>query len=211
MTSQWPRPRLGWRAWATRWRIPLLVVTTWAAGTVSLLASEGGGEADAHGHQGGLLVPPSVWAIVSFLIVLAILLKKILPPIVDVMDRRAQAIRDALEAAEKAKAEREALLATHAQELQRSKDEVLKLIEDGRADAQRARESIVSAARKEAEDTSARARREIEQAKQAAVEELHQRSIALAFDLARRLVEKNLNPDDHQELIQERIRRLPDA
>jgi F0F1-type ATP synthase membrane subunit b/b' len=55
---------------------------------------------------------------------------------------------------------------------------------------------------------AARARREIELAKQAALEELHLQSVQLSFDLASQLIQKSLDPGEHQELVEERLRQF---
>lgn len=166
----------------------------------------------AHAEEGpGLIVPPNVWAIASFLVVAAIVVKKIVPRIIDAMDRRAERIRTALEAAERARAEREALIASHAAEVARCREEALRIIQEGKAEAARLKETLVAEARREAEELSAKTHREIELAKQAAVEELHRRAVELAFDLARHLIRKNLDPKDHEDLIRERVRSVPPA
>ena len=56
-----------------------------------------------------------------------------------------------------------------------------------------------------------RAKREIDLAKSGALEDLHQRSVELAFDLTSRLIGKTLDPNDHQQLIKERIERFSAA
>lgn len=190
-------------------------VSLFACALVPSLVLASGEPAGEGGHGGAgagdLLLPPNVWAILSFLVVLAILLKKLLPPIIDVMDRRATAIREALDAAEKAREEKAALLASHEKEVKRARDEALAIVEEGKADALQAKDSIIAAARSEAEEMTHRARREIEQAKQAAIDGLQRRAVDLAFDIAGRLVEKSLDPEEHQKLIQERLKELPNA
>lgn len=183
----------------------LVLASVLAALPAVLLGAEGG----HGGEEPQLLVPPNVWAILSFFLVAAIVVKKILPRIVEVMDRRAETIRASLEGLERARVEREALLASHAAEVQRCRDEALRIVAEGKADAERVRERLVSEARREAEELSAKARREIELAKQAAVDDLHRRAVDLAFDLAGRLIRKNLDPKDHEDLVRERIRDLP--
>ena len=147
----------------------------------------------------------------SFLIVLTILLKKLLPPIILVMDKRAREISEALEAAEKARDERRALAESHAAEMRKAQEEVMALIEQGKADAVKLKDSILTDARRESEEVAARARREIEQAKQASIDELQRRAVSLALDLAGQVIKRELKPADHQALIQERIRDLPSA
>lgn len=165
------------------------------------------GADEAHPKDEGWYVLPSTfWAIISFLIVLFILWKKLFPLITDAIDRRAREIRDSLAAAEKAKMEAEEAMQRHQADLDAARHEARAIIEEGKADAQRVKDEIVQSARKEAEEVSERARREIQLAKQAALEELHHQSVQLSLDLAGRLIQKSLDPHEHQELIEDRLR-----
>jgi len=157
---------------------------------------------------GNAVIPPTVWAIISFLVVLAILWKKVLPIILDAMDKRAREIRDALSAAENARAEAEQMMQRHQADLDAARHEARQIIEEGKADAQRVKAQIIDDAQREAQQTIERVRREIDLAKQAALEQLHLRSVQLSFELARDLIGKSLDPQDHQALIDERIRAL---
>ena len=124
------RRRVGW-SWLAL-PVTVLLPALLLAVDPAAAASHGGGGEPA------ILVPPNVWAIVSFAIVAVVLLWKVLPPIRDVMDKRAQMIREALEAAEKARAQQQALIASHAAEMRRSRDEILALMDQGKAEALRA-------------------------------------------------------------------------
>ncbi len=166
-----------------------------------LLAAEEGGQPNIMG-----LPFATFWAALSFLIVLLILWKKLLPPIFTALDKRAQDIRDSLDAAEKARADAGEMIKRHEDALEKARQEARAIIEEGKADAERVKDKIVSDARADAEDVTARARREIDLAKQAALHELHQQSVALSLDLAGSLIKKTLNADDHQDLIQDRIK-----
>jgi F-type H+-transporting ATPase subunit b len=168
-------------------------------------------EAENGGHAAPAeppLVPQTIWAIVSFLIVLAILLKYLIPPILKAMDQRAADIRDALAAAEKAKAEAQVLIEKHHADLETARKDAAAIIEEGKADANRVRESIVAEARRDAQELAARAKRDIERAKDDALVVLKKAAVEMAVDITAALIQKNLNPAEHQSLIEERIRRL---
>jgi F-type H+-transporting ATPase subunit b len=156
-------------------------------------------------------ISQSLWAIASFVLVLVILLKKLFPPIVQAMDRRASDIRETLAAAEKARDESKALLAQYEESLEKGRKEALAIIEEGKADASKLRDSILESAKKDAEETVARARRDIEQAKITALDDLTRRSIQIGIELASRLIQKSVSPEEHQALIQETVRKLPAA
>ena len=156
------------------------------------------------------LVPPTVWAVISFAVVLFILWKKLIPVITGAMDDRAEKIREALEAADQAKADAEAAMATHQGNLETARQESRAIIEEGKRDAEKVKAQIVEDANKEAVEISQRVTREIELAKEAALDALHQRSVALSIDLASKLIDKNLEAEDNQKLIDETVKGFSD-
>jgi len=158
-----------------------------------------------------IFIEQTVWAIISFVVVLAILLKKLLPPIVKAMDKRAAGIREALLAAEKARAETREMMAQHEAQFEKARAEAAAIIEEGKADALKVKDGIVQSAKKEAEEISARMRREIEQAKTVAIGELDRRAVDLSIDIAAKLIGRSVNPAEHQDLIRQRVQGLPDA
>ncbi len=157
------------------------------------------------------LIPSTVWGILVFATVLVILWKKAYPPITEALEKRSRLILESLEAAERAKKEAEALMARHEESLEKARAEARAIIEEGKADAQKVKDRIVESARQESEELTARARREIELAKNSAVDELHRRAIQLSLEIASKVIRKTLRPEDHQELIQESIRKYQEA
>ncbi len=167
-----------------------------------VLAAEGGG----HGGEAAI-IPPTVWGIIIFGTVLAILWWKAFPPITAALEKRAKLIEDSLKAAERAKAEAEAMMAKHEASLDKARAEARAIIEEGKADAIKVKDDIVASARRESEEMADRARREIDLAKRAAVDELHRRSVELSLDIAAKVIRKTLRAEDHDDLIKESIRR----
>ena len=156
------------------------------------------------------LISPTWWAVISFVVVLFILWKKLLPVILGAMDDRAAKIRDALEAADQAKADAEAAMATHQGNLETARQESRAIIEEGKRDAGKVKAQIVEDANREAGEISQRATREIELAKESALADLHQQSVDLSIDLAGKLIHKNLSAEDNQALIDETVKGFSD-
>jgi len=170
------------------------------------------GDEGAHAEKGVITyVTQFFWACASFVVVLLILLKKLMPPITAALDKRAADIRDALSVAEKARAEAEAMISKHEAHLETARAEAASIIEEGKADALKVKDSIVSSARKEVEEVEARSRREIEQAKTAAVDELDRRAVEISVGIAGKLIGKTIDASEHQGLIQESLRDLQNA
>ena len=162
---------------------------------------------DGHGAKASdPVIPQTVWAILSFLVVLFILWKKAIPPILGAMDSRAEKIREALAAADQAKADAEAAMAAHQDNLETARQESRSIIEEGKRDAEKVKAQIIEDASQEAGEISQRVTREIQLAKEAALDDLHKRSVALSIDLAGKLIQKNLSAKENQKLIDKTVK-----
>ena len=162
---------------------------------------------DGHGAKASdPVIPQPVWAILSFLVVLFILWKMLIPKILGAMDSRAEKIREALAAADQAKADAEAAMAAHQGNLETARQESRSIIEEGKRDAEKVKAQIIEDANQEAGEISQRVTREIQLAKEAALDDLHKRSVALSIDLAGKLIQKNLSAKENQKLIDKTVK-----
>tara|TARA_Y100000590_G_scaffold155234_1_gene178445 strand:- start:4355 stop:4849 length:495 start_codon:yes stop_codon:yes gene_type:complete len=139
--------------------------------------------------------------IVSFLILfigLRILLYK---PILKVLDRRSQKIKESLESADKAK-----------QEADISRDEIQKKFDEARVEGQemiaqareiadRFKEEELAKARSEIQAERSKAEAEIRQERDAAIEELREHFAGLAMSAAERLVSRTMDEEAHRDII----------
>ena len=157
-----------------------------------------------------VVIPQSLWAIFSFAVVLFILWKMLIPKILGAMDSRAEKIREALAAADQAKADAEAAMAAHQDNLETARQESRAIIEEGKRDAEKVKARIIEDANQEAGEISQRVKREIQLAKESALDDLHKRSVALSIDLAGKLIHKNLSAEDNQQLIDETVKGFSD-
>jgi F-type H+-transporting ATPase subunit b len=165
-------------------------------------AAEHGSEAAAS-HPSIMNVDPGlmVWTIVVFIVLLVALRFTAWKPLVASLEARERRIRDAVEGAERARRESEALLARHEAMLEEAKAEAHHIIAEGKADGQRIRDEFTGQAHAEAEELKARARRELELATDQAKKELFVHSTQLAVDLAERILARNLDSQDQRRLI----------
>jgi F-type H+-transporting ATPase subunit b len=184
----------------------LMALLVWLFPLAALASEEPEvGPIEATHGAGAPVIPPTVWGILVFIAVLAILWWKAFPPIVEALEKRARLIQESLDAARRAKAEAETLMAKHEESLEKARIEARAIIEEGKSDAQKVRDHIVETARKDAEDLAARVLREIELAKQHAVDELHRQAARLAIDIASKVIHKSLKLEDHKALIEESL------
>lgn len=182
-----------------RVRIYLVLAASMLA--IPLLAAE---EGEAEGSLAETIqqyIKTSGWALLVFVIVLTILWKYLFPPIIEALDKRAKTIEDSLLAAQKTREEAEKMIAQHEASLETARSEGRAIIEEAKEDAIKVKNGIVADARRESGEIVERGRRELELAKKAAVDDLYRQSTALSFELAEKVIQKTLNPKDHEKLI----------
>ena len=161
-------------------------------------------------QEGLLKVEPGVflWTLLSFGILLLILWKAAWRPIVSSLDERAGRIRRDMETAEASRKEAETLFLKHKETIENARDEAMKIISEGRADAARIKNDILEKANSEAQSIVQRAHREIEGAKDKAIVELKTEIVSISTDIAAKIIEKNLKPEDQRTLVEQALQKL---
>ena len=150
----------------------------------------------------------AIWTLVIFLAVILVLGKFAWGPMLSGLQRREQFIRDSLEEAKQDREAAQAQLEEYNKKLDTATAEALKVLEEGRRDAEVVKERIEEKARSEADQMVDRAKREIDLAKQTAIKELYETSITLGSDIASRVLKREMNAEDHEDLIAESIDHL---
>ena len=160
--------------------------------------------------EGLLKVDPGLmlWTIITFMVLVLILWKSAWKPIVEALDARAEKIRGDIDSAEIARQEAEKLLAQHKELMANAREESNKIIESGRAEADRLKNEILEKANKDAHEISERAKREIGLAKDSALAELKVEIVTLSTEIAARIINKNLNPADQNSLVEETLNKM---
>lgn len=167
-------------------------------------ASEGGGDSNP--------VRVDLWqagfTIAVFLVLLFILTRFAFKPILAGLQKREEFIRSSLTEAEEANKKAQQLLEQYTEQLEKARAEATEIVEEGRRDAERVKQEIHQSAEQEKTQMIERAKREIQIARDSAVRDLYELGAKLATDAAARIIGKELNPSDHERLIQESIDQL---
>ena len=160
--------------------------------------------------QGLLKVDPGlfIWTLISFGILLVILWKFAWKPIVGALDSRAARIRKDMESAETSRKEAEEMFHKHKAMIDYARDEAQKIIIEGRSDAERVKNDIIEKANSEAQTIVNRAYREIDLAKDKAIEEMRSEIVNISTQIAAKVIERNLTPDDQKKIIEDELSRL---
>ena len=150
-----------------------------------------------------------VWQSVLFLSLLFLLRKYAWKPILGAIEEREDGIKNALEAADNAKKEMEALNADNERILQEAKaqrDAILK-------DAREMKDTIIAEAKAqasvEADKVMASAREQLNNEKMAAMTELKNQVATLSIDIAEKILRAELKNDDKQKQLMDQA--LQDA
>lgn len=171
-------------------------------------------KAEAHADPKLIEVPGTMQIIttlttlVVFLGLVVILGKYAWGPIVSGLKAREDKIRKDIRDAEEGRAKSEALLKQYEAKLAAAQKEVNDLLTKATNDAQSLATSIRMNAQQEATEAKDRATKDIEAAKNQAVAEIHQYTANLATSVAEKILRRNLNADDHRDLVHSSLEQM---
>jgi F-type H+-transporting ATPase subunit b len=157
--------------------------------------------------EGLLKVDPGLllWTVITFGVLLLILWKTAWKPIVEALDARSERIRGDLSNADKARQEAEELLQKHKEMMDKAKEEALDIIEKSKVEAEKIRNDIIDKATSDARKIAESTKNEITIAKDAALTEIKSEIVNISTDIASKIINKNLNPDDQKSIINETL------
>ena len=149
----------------------------------------------------GINLPGLVTHLLSFIILMVVLKIFLYKPIVNMLDQRSQRIRESLEAAERAREESAASQEEVQAQLEAARAEGQQLIASAREVADRFREEETAKVRQEIEAERSRATANIQRERDTAIEQLRSEFADLAITAAERVVERSLDQQAHQDII----------
>jgi len=171
-----------------------------------VLATE---EGEASGIE--LLIPETaelIWGLVGFALLMAFMSKFAFPRMTALLDERSSKIQGQLEQAESTRQEAEGLKRQYAEQLANAREESNRIIEEARKDAERIRTDKLAEAEEEADGVRARAREDAEGARSRVVADLRQQVAVASVELAGKIVQRELDPARHRELVDQYINEL---
>jgi F-type H+-transporting ATPase subunit b len=148
------------------------------------------------------------WSIFIFVALMGLLWKFAWGPIMEALEKREHGIQHKIDEADQKHKEALARLAEYEKKINAAKDEASAIIAEGKKDVIRIKEEILAEANKESAKTLERAKREIELAKDAAVVELREKVVVLTAQMATKIIEREVKPDDHRRLISDAMQQI---
>ncbi len=150
----------------------------------------------------------SVWTFLVFVGLIFILGKFAWKPLLESLQKREDHIRQSIEEAEKARGEAEQAQADFQQQLADARQEAQTIIEKSRSDATKLADDIRNKAQDEAQKLRDRAQQDIAAAKNQALNEIYEQVTVLATDVAGKIIQKSLDPNDHRQLLDETLNKI---
>lgn len=149
--------------------------------------------------------------VISFLILLFILHKFLYRPLLSLMDKRQKAVRDMIESAHEAEKKAKVYAEQTHKALDMAKNEILKMKEENRKISDAQRRKILEEARKESLALIAEAKERLTQERESVIKEIRSETANISLDIAKRILGREINPDDHKRLIEESIAQIEDV
>lgn len=139
-----------------------------------------------------------LWTVINLLVFYLLLRRFLFKPVLNMLDRREQIIKDDFDKAKKAADEAEALKSKYESELNSAHAEAAKIASTAKQRAEKDSAEIIADAREEAAHIIADAQQTIERDRAAAVESARAEIAGLAVMAASRVLEKNIDDESNR-------------
>jgi F-type H+-transporting ATPase subunit b len=176
----------------------------------TLLAAEEPQEAhqQAENDLFGKAVDLGVWTLVVFLLLLYVLSKFAWKPMMQGLEHRERAIHSALQEAHQARDEAARLRTQLEEQLHRANDQARQILDEARRAAERTTAEMTAEAHKKIQSEHERLQREMSLAYDQARRDLQTQAAQLATLVAGKVIRRQLNHDDHRQLVEEALTEL---
>jgi F-type H+-transporting ATPase subunit b len=149
-----------------------------------------------------------IWTILTFLVLVFLLAKFAWRPLLAALEQRQQLIRQSLDEARQARQELARVKADSDRILAEARSKADEILSATRTDANRFREETKEHARAEAATIVKNAERQIERETAKAVHTIRQEAVAISFEIASKLLQRNVSQADNERLVEETLSRI---
>jgi F-type H+-transporting ATPase subunit b len=151
----------------------------------------------------------TLWTIVLFVLFAFLMTRLGWGPLLKAIEEREKGIRDAVDGAQKAHTEAQALLAQHKEMLREAGRERDEIIKRALKDAEQLKADLTTRAKAEGDQLVQRAREQIDRQKGQAILELRAQVADLAVEAASKIVTSSLTPDAQRKLVDDFLKTMP--
>jgi F-type H+-transporting ATPase subunit b len=169
-----------------------------------LLAAEDSG--------GSFLVTPGlglmIWTLALFLFTMWVLKRLAFPRIQEALDKRANAIRESIDEAERQRQEADELLAEYRKRLTEAREQADDIVARARKASETAKAEAAAEGKAKREELVAAARRDIEAETRRSLERIRKEVADLTVVATEKVTRKSLDDDDHKRLVEEALKEV---
>ena len=151
----------------------------------------------------------TLWTIVLFVLFAVVMAKLGWGPLLAAVEEREKGIRGAVDGAQKAHTEAQALLAQHKEMLREAGREREEILKRALKDAEQLKADLSARAKAESDQMVQRAREQIDREKGQAILELRTQVADLAMEAASKIVASSLTPEAQRKLVEDFIKTVP--
>lgn len=168
-------------------------------------------EAAEHGEESGgsFLVSPGlglmIWTLVLFLVTMWVLSKVAFPKIQEALDKRAEAISESINAAERQRKESDELLVEYRARLAEAREQADDIMARARKAGETAESEAATAGKEKREELVEAAKRDIEAETRRSLDQIRQEVADLTVLATERVTRKTLNDEDQKRLVEEAL------
>ena len=157
--------------------------------------------------HGGLLA----WTVLTFVLLLVVLKKVAWGPILDALDARENEIKDALNAAEKAREEAERISSDYEDSIRKAQAEAQQIISDAKTASEKVKLDLETIANEKADEIIEKAKAQIDTERVRVISEIKTVAIEISLSAAAKVIERNLDSDDNRKLVNEALEGIGQA
>jgi len=146
-----------------------------------------------------------IWTIIVFLVLLFLLMKFAWKPLLAMLEKREDNIRQSLLDAEKARDELANVKEDTEKLLNEARTESQTIVAAGKKNAERMKDEIVKKAKSQSDALLDEAKNQIQIEKDRAIADVKTEVVNLSMEVAKKLIKKNLSKEDNLKLINDSI------
>jgi F-type H+-transporting ATPase subunit b len=158
---------------------------------------------------GSFLVSPGlglmIWTLVLFLLVMWFLSRTAFPKISEALEKRANAIRENIEASEKTRREADELLTEYRERLKEAREQADDIVARARKASEAAVAEATTEGKAKREELVAAARKDIETETRRSLEQIRKEVADLTVLATEKITRKSLSSEDQQKLVEEAL------
>ncbi len=149
-----------------------------------------------------------LWTILTFLVLLVLLAKFAWKPLLALLDRREEMIRQSLDDAEEAKQELQRLQQESKEILSKARVEAQSILAKSRSQAEQLKGELRQEAKVQADSILRDAEKQIQVETEKAIAVIKTEVVDLSLLVASKLIKRNLSKEDNQSLIEESLKQV---